>query len=257
MTQSFRSRPRARTLAAIALVLTAAACAGSTEPRRSQTGPTTPQGPQATPPNVAPTANAGADQIVECSSHAGSPVLLSSTGSSDSDGQITTYEWFENGYLIASGASPTVTLPLGAHEIILRVTDDKGGTNDDLVVVTVQDTQPPSVQWTITPTTLWPPDHSMRRVAKGARAVDVCDASPTLTTLITSDEPVNELGDGDTAPDWRVRSNGNGSLDLWLRAERSGLGSGRTYTIDGIASDHSGNNSGASAQVSVPHDEGN
>ena len=49
-------------------------------------GPTSPQGPQATPPNVAPTAVAGPDQAAECASHAGSSVTLTSVGSGDSDG---------------------------------------------------------------------------------------------------------------------------------------------------------------------------
>ncbi len=237
--------------AAIALV---AACSGSTEPKR-QTGPLTPQGPQATPPNVAPIAVAGADQIVECTSHSGANVLLSSAGSRDTDGVITKYEWFENGYLISSDTNPRLTLPLGEHHIILRVTDDKGGTNDAQVTVTVRDTQPPAVQWTISPTTLWPPNHTMRRVARGASAIDVCDPAPTLTAAITSNEAVNGLGDGDTSPDWLVKAESNGSLDLWVRAERSGNGNGRVYTLDGTATDHSGNHSTAAvARVTVPHD---
>lgn len=240
--------------AAIALALLAAACGGSTEPRR-QTGPLTPQGPAATPPNVAPIAVAGADQVLECTTHAGAAVLLSSAGSRDTDGVVTKYEWFENGYLISSDTNPKITLPLGEHQIILRVTDDKGGTNDDLVVVTVRDTQAPMVQWTIAPTTLWPPNHKMRRVAHGAFAIDVCDPSPLIAATIGSSEPVNGLGDGDAAPDWRVATNGNGTLDLWVRAERGGGASGRLYTLDGVATDHSGNHSAAVGYVTVPHDQ--
>lgn len=240
--------------AAIALALLAAACGGSTEPRR-QTGPLTPQGPAATPPNVAPIAVAGADQVLECTMHAGAAVLLSSAGSRDTDGVVTKYEWFENGYLISSDTNPKITLPLGEHQIILRVTDDKGGTNDDLVIVTVRDTQAPIVSWSISPTTLWPPNHKMRRVAHNAGAIDVCDPSPTITATITSNEATKGLGDGDSSPDWIVTPGSNGTLDLWLRAERSGTGSGRTYTIDGVATDHSGNHSDAFGHVTVPHDQ--
>jgi hypothetical protein len=44
---------------------------------------------------------------------------------------------------------------------------------------------------------------------------------------VTSNEPVNGLGDGDASPDWTIID----AHHINLRAERSGTGTGRTYTI--------------------------
>ena len=218
-------------------------------------GPTSPQGPQAVPPNVAPIAVAGPDQSAECSSHAGSSIALTAAGSSDSDGQITLYEWFENGRRIATGATPTVTLAYGTHTILLRTTDDDGGTNDDVIVVTVRDTQAPTLSMVITPTRLWPPNHTMHVVSRGVAASDVCDPAPTVAFAIGSDEPVNGLGDGDTAPDWAVQQSGS-RYDVSVRAERSGLGDGRVYTIDAVPTDRAGNRGALSrGTVTVPHNQ--
>ena len=219
-------------------------------------GPTSPQGPQATPPNVAPVAAAGPDQAAECASHAGSTVTLSSAGSSDSDGQIVLYEWFENGKRIATGPAPTVTLAYGIHTILLRTTDEDGGTNDDVVVVNIRDTQAPTVAMVVSPTHLWPPNHTMHVVARGVSASDVCDPAPTLRFSITSDEAENGLGDGDTAPDWAVETATASLANVLVRAERSGLGNGRVYTISATATDRAGNGSSAAGgTVTVPHNQ--
>ena len=226
-----------------------------TKPLDESPGPTTPQGPQATPPNVAPTAIAGADQTLECATHAGSSVTLTSAGSSDSDGQIALYEWFENGRLIATGPTPTLTLALGAHSILLRVRDNNGGTNDDLVVITIQDTTAPTIAMQVSPATLWPPNHTMHVVSRGVSASDACDAAPALVVTVVSDEAENGLGDGDTAPDWSVQQTSPFVFDVSVRAERSGLEDGRVYTIRAAATDGSGNGASSVGTVRVPHNQ--
>ena len=223
-------------------------------PALSQVGPTTPQGPKATPPNVAPTASAGADVVAECASHQGATVALTGSGS-DRDGRIVLFEWFDKGELVATGASPSVILGLGTHTILMRVTDDQGGTNDDVVVVTIQDTTAPVIQMTIAPSALWPPNHSMRLVSSSITVADVCDPAPSAAVTVASNEPVNGLGDGDTEPDWLSQRNPNGSFDVWVRAERSGLGDGRVYTLTAAASDHSGNPASQSGTVTVAHNQ--
>jgi hypothetical protein len=241
----------------LAAVLALVGCGDdlTTEADTPSPGPATPQGPQATPPNLAPIAAAGADQVAECESHTGTIVALSSAGSSDSDGQVTLYEWFEERRLIATGPTPTVNLPLGTHTILLRVRDDDGGTNDDVVIVTIQDTRAPALAMRISPTTLWPPNHTMHVVSRGISASDVCDASPIVLVTVTSDEPENGLGDGDTAPDWSVPQMGPGVFDVLVRAERSGLENGRVYTIGAVATDASGNRATSSGTVTVPHNQ--
>jgi hypothetical protein len=238
-----------------AATLTACGDDLATESEGTALGPTTPQGPSAVPPNAAPIAVAGIDQTVECATHSGSSVSLTSAGSSDSDGHIALYEWFENGELLATGPAPAVPLPVGVHSIILRVRDDDGGTNDDLVVVRVQDTRAPVISMSVAPTRLWPPNHTMRLVASDVAATDACDPKPSLAITVTSDEPVNGLGDGDTAPDWSVEQDDAGLVDVWVRSERSGLGDGRVYSLSAVASDGSGNGTSSAGTVRVPHNQ--
>jgi hypothetical protein len=69
---------------------------------------------------------------------------------------------------------------------------------------------------------------------------------------ITSNEPVNGRGDGNTSPDWRIIDD----LLVELRAERSGGGSGRIYAVTVRCTDDSGNSSTRSVQVPVAHDQG-
>jgi hypothetical protein len=75
------------------------------------------------------------------------------------------------------------------------------------------------------------------------------DSTPSARILsVTSNEPDNGLGDGDTAGDWEI----TGDLTLNLRAERSGTGTGRIYSIVVEVRDDSGNTSMATVRVTVP-----
>lgn len=99
---------------------------------------------------------------------------------------------------------------------------------------------------------LWPPDHRMVAVSIAVSSTDNVDASPSCSVSgVTSNEPANGLGDGDTAPDWTFDRHG---LAVNLRAERAGKGSGRIYTITVTCADHAGNSSSGSTTVVVPHD---
>jgi len=71
---------------------------------------------------------------------------------------------------------------------------------------------------------------------------------------ITSSEADDGLGDGDTADDIQGVDYGTNDTEFQLRAERSGLGSGRVYTLTYMTSDGAGNTSECSAEVTVSHD---
>lgn len=94
-----------------------------------------------TPLNQPPTANAGADQIVEATSAAGAQVTLTGSGS-DADSDPLTFAW-SGPCGAASGAVATFTCPLGASTMTLTVDDGLGGLASDTVLVTVRDTTPP------------------------------------------------------------------------------------------------------------------
>ncbi|MCI0709257.1 MAG: PKD domain-containing protein [Chloroflexi bacterium] len=91
-----------------------------------------------------PIADAGEDQtifinlLIQGPSGLGrATVTLDGTGSSDPDGTITSYEWYENGVLLGSGATLTRTFFEGTHNVTLLVTDNDGLTRLDGVVITV------------------------------------------------------------------------------------------------------------------------
>ncbi len=85
-------------------------------------------------PNVAPTANAGADQSIQ----EGSSLQLDGSASSDSDGSLVSFQWFEGAIGLATGVTASVdNLTVGVHLIDLVVTDSDGATDTDQVQVTV------------------------------------------------------------------------------------------------------------------------
>ena len=90
-----------------------------------------------------------------------------------------------------------------------------------------------------------------------ANAGDDSGNPVSLSATISSNEPEDGLGDGDMAPDWTepVIDQDNGIITLQLRAERSGSGDGRVYTITITATDDSGNSSTAIVEIIVPHDK--
>ncbi|MBX3326454.1 MAG: CARDB domain-containing protein [Nitrospira sp.] len=100
--------------------------------------------------------------------------------------------------------------------------------------------------------TLWPPNHKLATVS--VQGVSDPDGDPISITVkaITQDEPVNGLGDGDTAPD----GFGVGTSQAQLRKERSGTGNGRVYAIWYEAIDGKSGACTGSVRVGIPHDQG-
>jgi hypothetical protein len=225
-------------LCALALAGTLASCDGSTPP---------------TALSFALVARAGPDQVVECAGHQGTPVRLDASAS-DLEGTPVTLEW-RGPFGTVTGLQPTVTLPVGRHEVTLTATDRFGEKSTDIVVIEVVDTRAPEILGaTAAPASLWPPNPKLVPVTVSVDVSDVCNATPTCRIVsVTSNEPENGLGDGNTAPDWRI----TGALTLELRAERSGTGEGRVYTITVQCTDASGNASAVrDVIVTVPHDQG-
>ncbi len=103
------------------------------------------------PDNAAPTANAGVDISLECTSTDGTAVVLDGSASTDPDGDTLAYTW-TGSFGTASGISPTVIVPFGTSLITLTVDDGNGGTAIDDVVVTVADTTAPITSATLSGT---------------------------------------------------------------------------------------------------------
>lgn len=118
------------------------------------------------------------------------------------------------------------------------------------------DVTPPEISFEKVSTTLWPPNHKMRLVLSDISANDNIDENPTLTVSVESNERLNGLGDGNTDEDWQIFQSEDGSYDVYLRAERSGNGSGRTYTVTMTAEDASGNVAEEIVDIQVARDMG-
>jgi len=150
------------------------------------------------------------------------------------------------------GNENTVQVHNGVWNDNVDTLEDLGGiSNAFLVEWNGGDTTPPVIEnAAATPGQLWPPNHKLVNVEISATVTDDQDPAPSLRIVsVSSNEPENGLGDGDAAPDWIV----TGDTTLQLRAERSGLGSGRVYTVRIEAKDASGNTAVADVLVTVPH----
>jgi hypothetical protein len=192
---------------------------------------------------------------------------------SDFDGDDLNYRWFEGTspdftasfISTTAGGAPVVLpdfviiggLPLGNHTITLEANDGTNTPVSNDITVEVIDTTAPAISATVSPGILWPPNHQMVDVVVQADAADN-SGSVTLTASVSSSEPPDSDGDGNTIPDFTepVIDQVTGEITLQLRAERKGQGTGRTYTITVTATDSSGNNSEAVIEVVAPHDKG-
>ncbi len=98
---------------------------------------------------------------------------------------------------------------------------------------------------------LWPPEHAMGPIA--IQGVSDPDGDPVTVVVsgITQDEPVAGSGSGDAAPD----GDGLGTAVARVRAERSGKGNGRVYSVSFVAKDDKGGQCTGIVPVCVPHDQ--
>lgn len=214
--------------------------------------------------NFPPTVTCPEESEVECTAADGTPVELVATVA-DPDGDPLIVVWTIDGevqpeILVPSGGATTAAevsldadLGVGEHTVSLAVTDGVAVSVSCESTVTVVDTVAPVITSVVpSPATLWPPNHKMKPVNVAVVASDACGEVTTRVVQVTSNEPVEGDGDGNTSPDWLVSEDG----ELQLRAERSGGGSGRIYTVTVEATDEAGNTTTATTEVTVPHSKG-
>jgi len=139
--------------------------------------------------------------------------------------------------------------PVGSTTVNAKATDAAGNTATCSFTVTVNDVEPPVIHdLVVTPPVLWPPNHKMKNVNVNYTSTDNCPGPITCNIVVTSDEPENGTGDGDTAPDWELINDHH----IKLRAERAGNGDGRVYTVTLTCTDQYGNSSSGTKTVLVP-----
>jgi hypothetical protein len=216
-------------------------------------------------PNRPPVADAGMDVETPCDSTVGATVTLDGSNSSDPDSTLDTnddivsFEWFEDYQTpdelrLGDGPSLEVNLSFGVHVITLVVADSEGLTDTDEITVEIIDVEPPDVSVMTQPMMLWPPNHRMVDVTAELTIGD-CSAVAVELVSVSSDEPPNGTGDGDTEPDISGAEIGAEDYEFQLRAERAGGGDGRTYTVVYLVTDEAGLSTEVVAHVEVPHDQ--
>jgi hypothetical protein len=185
---------------------------------------------------IAPALTAPANLVLEATSAAGASASFAATAT-DATGVTLSYSH-------ASGS----TFALGTTTVTVTAVDAVGNRSTATFTVTVRDTTAPvfTALSTNAPT-LWPPNHKMVAVTVSAATTDASAVSYRITR-VTSNEPDNGLGDGDTANDIKI----TGAMTVDLRAERAAKGTGRVYTITVEAKDAAGNVSTKTVTVGVP-----
>jgi hypothetical protein len=86
-------------------------------------------------PNQAPIADAVTGTTTSASP--GQTIKLGGGSSSDPDGDVLTYTWYEGATVIANGKNQNITLPGGVHTVTLVVKDPYGATGSANVTITV------------------------------------------------------------------------------------------------------------------------
>lgn len=182
-------------------------------------------------------------RVVECDAHDGGQVDFIYVR--DEDGPAC-----GEAELLVSDPGPWAP---GEHTIeVVRIEGDDAALVC-AATLEVVDTTPPEVEPIIVE--LWPPNHRLELIEPWdcLDVHDACDPDVEVAfTWATSDEVDDGTGDGSTAPDIV----GLACDGVQLRAERSGGGDGRVYTLGWLARDDAGNTTEGTCHVVVPHDRG-
>ena len=167
------------------------------------------------------------------------------------------------------GVRAQTTGPLSARVVFSRISAETGGQyfylpgarQEDFQAALTEifeavanepsDTEPPVLTLTADPTILWPPNHKMVEIDVEAVAMDNADPNPQVEFVeVQVNEPDDIQGSGNTQGDVEI-SDGR----LFVRAERSGTGQRRVYSIIYKATDAAGNSTHETVEVVVPHDK--
>jgi hypothetical protein len=162
------------------------------------------------------------------------------------------------------GATPQFTVTLGTNcavpdgssisfnsTIASATTPDlTPGNNSTSALVQVSNPPPTIGALSASPALLWPANHKMVDVTIAYTTTDNCGIPVCALTAVSS-EPDDGVGDGNTTGDIEIVD----AHHLRLRAERSGGGPGRSYTVTAACTDSGGGSSTAQTMVVVPHNK--
>jgi hypothetical protein len=196
-----------------------------------------------TPPSIA----CPAPMVTECASPQGAFVQPGQATSSDICTGVT-----------MTGPQPGL-FPRGTTTVTYTSSDMTGHSASCDSTISVVDTTPPSVS-VGHPAPLLPANHQYHTVSLDDCHIEVQDTcggplSPSTAhaeiTCVTSSEPDNGHGDGNTINDIVILDDHT----LKLRAERDGGGNGRVYKVHFRVKDQAGNPQNGVCSFVVPHDD--
>jgi len=194
---------------------------------------------------LAPTVTPPPPVTAECTGPSGTPVSL---------GMATATDICDASLVIGNNAP--ASFGLGTTVVQWTAQDDSNNVGTASQMVQIVDTTAPTFTLSLSPATLWAPNHKLIRIAATIEVTDTCDANPQVRLVsITSNEADNGLGDGDTANDIQEAVYGTDDREFLVRAERDGAGSGRIYTVTYEVRDASGNATVKTATVKVPQNQ--
>lgn len=155
----------------------------------------------------------------------------------------------------ASSGCDTVTVgETAGTTVTCSATNGAGLEASESVTLTI-DLTPPAVSCAADPSTLWPPNHRLVAVQVSFEIEqDLSGAGAFVLSSMGSSEPDDGSGDGDTPADMLGFAAGAAANRGSLRAERSGRGPGRVYSLTYSVEDGAGNAATCQATVAVPHD---
>ena len=139
---------------------------------------------------------------------------------------------------------------LPAQDALYAPDPYRSSDHDPVIIgLNVCDEIAPTVQVSVTPEILWPVNHKYVEVVATVVASDNFDPNPVVSLVsVTSNEPDDGVDDGNTINDIVILDD----FTFWLRAERSGIGTGQIYTITYRVTDTCGNWTEQSVYVYAP-----
>ena len=160
-----------------------------------------------------------------------------------------TFSGTDGGSGLSGCTAPVTFTNSGAGQIAKGICVDNAGNQSAPAAATVNILKDPPTILGVPAAgacVLWPPDHKLIHVATlSVQGV----LMSTFNVTATSNEPADP-----GRPDIVIHGTGLDPREIELRAERSGRGQGRIYTVNATATNQAGSTETASFTCTVPHD---
>lgn len=157
---------------------------------------------------------------------------------------------------VDSCSDPVLLTEEGANQSVTGTATDRAGNTVSTTVDGINiDKTSPTIACSISPQRLWPPNHRLVTVTASIAVEDsLSGGAGFILTSVMSNEPDTGLNHGDKPNDIQGFDIGTPDTSGRLRAERSGRGNGRVYTLTYKGMDMAGNTAMCVTKVKVPHD---